>query len=264
VSAPPEYLDRLRVVLVEAAEGRRRRRAATAVRRLAAVTAVAVVALAIATAVELRTAEPAGAGVEVTHAGGDITVRLTDLEHRPAVIERALREAGIDAHVVAEPAGPSRVGLFLASRGRGALPSELRPLDEDDVFFPAFVIPEGWTGRLDLEVGRPARRGEQYVRYSDAFAPGEPLHCSGLLGRSATAAAAHLPAAARGVRFQALGPGSSVPVDLTPADVGPSPFAHYVVAGAIAVSPTSVVVTVTPTGESPQPASAPTRGATCP
>lgn len=44
------------------------------------------------------------------------------------------------------------------------------------------------SGTATVSVGRPARRGEQYKSLTDAFLPGEALHCSGLLGAPAAAA----------------------------------------------------------------------------
>src|SRR4029077_19907236 len=45
-----------------------------------------------------------------------------------------------------------------------------------------------FTGRAYIPLGRPARPGEQYESQASAFAPGEALHCSRLLGaRVATA-----------------------------------------------------------------------------
>src|SRR4029077_19545561 len=45
-----------------------------------------------------------------------------------------------------------------------------------------------FTGRAYIPLGRPARPGEQYESQASAFAPGEVLHCSRLLGaRVATA-----------------------------------------------------------------------------
>src|SRR5262249_49919140 len=50
------------------------------------------------------------------------------------------------------------------------------------------VIPANFTGHGGVVVGRPARHGERYESMADAFAPGEVLHCSGLLGAPASAA----------------------------------------------------------------------------
>jgi hypothetical protein len=43
-------------------------------------------------------------------------------------------------------------------------------------------IPKDFAGEGGISLGRPAKAGEQYESAASIFAPGEPLHCSGLLG----------------------------------------------------------------------------------
>jgi hypothetical protein len=55
--------------------------------------------------------------------------------------------------------------------------------DVDDDGGYAFRVPADWNGLLTIYLGRPARAGEFYMASSDAFAVGEPLHCSDVLGQ---------------------------------------------------------------------------------
>ena len=48
--------------------------------------------------------------------------------------------------------------------------------------FTGFTVPVEWEGHLTLIVGRPAEPREPYVQPANAFAEGEPLACTGLLG----------------------------------------------------------------------------------
>ena len=49
-------------------------------------------------------------------------------------------------------------------------------------------IPTNFVGQLTIEIGRPAKVGETYEIATDAFAPGEVLHCSGVRGKTVTEA----------------------------------------------------------------------------
>jgi hypothetical protein len=138
---------------------------------------------------------PALADVQVEVQGGRLLVRLVDLEHRPEHIEGVLRGLGLDASVVDAPVGPSQVGRFVGTLDDSDLATDLRRLGAAKATFQGFSVPVGWTGRLDLRVGRPAGPGESYAVFSDALAPGEPLACRPLLGRPADevlGAVAHL------------------------------------------------------------------------
>ena len=49
-------------------------------------------------------------------------------------------------------------------------------------------IPRDFTGQGSVTIGRPARPGEAYETTNSAFAPGESLHCSGLIGATVATA----------------------------------------------------------------------------
>src|SRR3546814_12874518 len=45
-----------------------------------------------------------------------------------------------------------------------------------------FSVPRRWTGNLTVFLGRPARTGESYYSFSDAYDPGDPLACTWTFG----------------------------------------------------------------------------------
>ena len=58
-------------------------------------------------------------------------------------------------------------------------------------------IPRDFTGAGSVTLGRPAKPGEAYESTNSAFAPGESLHCSALIGKTVAAAKPEL--GARGI-----------------------------------------------------------------
>ena len=127
--------------------------------------------------------DPALAAVEVTRSGGRIEVILVDLESNPEKVEAELRAEGLDIDVLAVPTGPSQRGRF--TDVVASYPDVLNIHDDSlpGRSFVGFSVPEGWQGALDLGLGRLAEPGEGYRAFTDAFAPLEPLTCTGLSGQ---------------------------------------------------------------------------------
>jgi hypothetical protein len=249
VSAPQgDLLPGLREELVSAAwraRARHRRRRIA----LGAAVATAAASVAVVTVLAVGSSDPVAAGVEVEVVNGRIVVELTDVETRPDVVEAALRDVGLDASVTAYPVGPSHVGRFVLAVTD--LPGGLRR-EEDGPSFAGFSAPVGLRDHLELGLGRPAN-GEEYFLASDAYAPGEPLSCSGVYGQPVD----HLVAFASerdGLDvtlqpFDAGGP-SSLPLSLDAAAADPS-VADLVVTDAIATAADRVTVYLTDDGTSP-------------
>ena len=126
--------------------------------------------------------------------------------------------------------------------------SPTKKLNDDGMSFDGFVLPDGWPGHMDLRVGRPAERGEVYTGFTNAYATGEPLHCSGIFGLSAADAASRLPHGKVTFEFQGYKTPTSVPVRVSRADVATSEVAEFRVSDAIALSLTRVLINVTPDG----------------
>jgi len=70
-------------------------------------------------------------------------------------------------------------------------------------------IPREFAGSGSIVLGRPAKAGEAYESTNSAFAPGESLHCSGLIGETVATALPKL--AARGITVQWPAQASSAP-----------------------------------------------------
>ncbi|MEY2423030.1 MAG: hypothetical protein QOI95_3097 [Acidimicrobiaceae bacterium] len=241
--------DSLRDELVTAA--RRARYRQTRRRRMGALaTFGATLLIAVLAGAQLLHTDRAEAGVDIKVENGQLVVRLTDLEFRSDVIRDALARAGLHVTVSAQPVGPSDVGRFVSAVGAGAAPPrELHALSERDGTFEGFVLPVGWPGELDLIVGRPATATETYFKASNAFAAGEPLACSHLLGQALRDIAGHV---RTGVRLRVLvvsvNEANPVPVTLEEA-IRANPDLQ--VAGAKAFSSSDVVVLATTTGQLP-------------
>jgi len=145
----------------------------------------AVVAVALATLISPQTAL---ADVRVTHENGRIEVLLTDLESDSDEVEDALRAEGLDVEVEGVPTGPSNRGRFVSATASDPEVLEIDNQDNPGSAFLGFSVPEGWTGKLQIGLGRSAAPGEDYVAFSDAFAEGEPLACTAVRGETIAAA----------------------------------------------------------------------------
>jgi hypothetical protein len=167
---------------------RRRLRIAVVVAALAVVSAVAFGIVA-----DLRQAPPAAAAVEFRTSGSFIVATVEN----PFAAERQL-DAAFAAHELnitlkLVPVSPSMVGSVVYM-GSSADASEIGVLYSKTKQAPGGPLPIGlripvdFKGQADIVLGRAARPGETYVSTGDAFAPGEVLHGSGLMGMRVSAA----------------------------------------------------------------------------
>lgn len=223
----------LRDELMAATRRRPRRRVG------AAVVGGVVAATAITIAMVTFEPESASADVEITHEDGRVLVRLTDRENTPEAIEAATDNEGFDIEVEGAPSGPSNVGRFIGSSGSEADLLDVQTLEQDGVTFMAFSVPEDWDGELTLYLGQPAGDGEGYLTFSDAYGPGEPLECSGTLGETLRALEPYIEE--YDVTVQAFEGGTPTePLPLR--QVLDSGGGDAIVTGAVAVSPTAIIV----------------------
>jgi len=118
---------------------------------------------------------------------GTITARITDPDAAASQLTAVFRAHGLDIQVQTVPVSPSLVGTIVYSDAPiiRTLWSPACSLTGCPV---GLVIPASFTGRADIAVGRLAKPGEGYQATADVFAPGEALHCSGLLGAPAASA----------------------------------------------------------------------------
>lgn len=139
--------------------------------------------------------QAAGAVVFRKTRDGDVIAIVRD----PFVAQRQLNLAfasrGYHIEVTLMPVSPSLVGriVYTEEEHTGAGP---RPLVRGlcasggggDCTTLGVDIGQSFKGQATITLGRPARPGETYASAASAFAIGERLHCSGLLGGSARTA----------------------------------------------------------------------------
>jgi hypothetical protein len=205
--------------------------------------AAVVAALAVVGAIILRPI-PAAAGIEFTTQGEYINAKVTDPMASSAHLRAAFKEHHLDIVLTLVPASPSLVGTVVAmeeagssqidallggacTTGGGGCPVGLR-------------IPISFTGHAEITLARPAEPGETYVAAADAFAPGEPLHCSGLAGAAVATAAPEIEARGLQAIWRPYRDEGSTRLD--PAKVG-----DQFVIDADSLAPNQVMVWVSPT-----------------
>jgi hypothetical protein len=175
--------------------------------RLGVAAAAAVFVLVLGLVVSSQLARPKEA-VAFSVEGDLIVARVADPEATKQEVEDAFAERGLDVRAILVPASPSLVGTVGAVYPMGPTgPSGIEILFEEGACFtpgggfqcPVGVkVPTDFAGLLTIEIGRLAAPGEPYSMGTEAFAPGEALHCSGVRGETVREA---LPVLAdRGVR----------------------------------------------------------------
>ena len=150
---------------------------------------------------------------------GYIIATVTDPFAAQSSLDAAFRAAGLDITVTLVPASPSAVGTVVeisepssgpqidtltggscvtGGGGPGNCPIGLK-------------IPRDFSGSGSITLGRPAKSGEAYESTNGAFAPGEALHCSGLIGATVAAALPQLAARRITVQWQRQEPATAPP-----------------------------------------------------
>ncbi len=130
---------------------------------------------------------PADAVAFRTAASGAIIATVTDPFAAQAQLNAAFARQGLKITVNLLPVSPSIVGtvLYVGESGAG---DQIKGLQGGHCLTGGggcpigIEIPNDFTGEGSITLGRPAKAGEQYESAASIFAPGEPLHCSGLLG----------------------------------------------------------------------------------
>lgn len=118
---------------------------------------------------------------------GTVTALITNPLAAASQLTAVLRAHGLHITVQTVPVSPSLVGTIVYTDAP-IIRTLWKPSCSVTGCPVGLVFPAGYTGTATIAVGRPARPGEGYQSTADVFAPGEALHCSGLLGASATAA----------------------------------------------------------------------------
>lgn len=173
---------------------RRRQRLIPAAGALAAAAAVAV--LVISSGGETRSA-PAVSFRDA--ADGQIIARVTNPLAAKQTLDAEFAAHDLNITVNLVPVSPSLVGTVVyISDTAGA--NAIAPLQNGSCVSGGGACPIGlklpadFTGQGYITLGRAAQPGESYDSTVSAFAPGEALHCSGLLGARVSSASSVLQA----------------------------------------------------------------------
>ncbi len=160
---------------------------------------VGVVAAAIAAVAVLTT----GSAVSPTYANavsfhtvpsGEIVATVTEPFAAQSRLDAEFTKQGLHITVQLIPVSPASVGKLLYVTGSSSETTEIEPLEGGHCLMGGggcaigVKIPRDFVGSGSIALGRPAKPGEAYESSASAFAPGEPLHCSGLLGAKVASA----------------------------------------------------------------------------
>jgi hypothetical protein len=145
--------------------------------------------------------------VDFTVRHGNIIARITDPDAAASQLTAVFRGYGLNVTVEAIPVSPSLVGTLVFTQV-----SAIRTLWKPgcaDVCPVGLVFPADFHGSGHIVVGRAALPGERYESMNEVFAPGEALHCAGLLGQPPSVALPVLRKLGLHARWYALGPGGT-------------------------------------------------------
>jgi hypothetical protein len=158
---------------------------------VAAAVAAAACLAAVAIVVSLASSQaPAAYALSFSQKDGYVEVRVLNPYASVAEIRRELAENHIHVRLRLLPVPAGSVGQIIEFESAGRNGGGVQPLQEGHcVNGPCTVglkVARGFKGTGVVYIGRPARGGETYAStpIGGAFAPGEPLHCSGLQGSS--------------------------------------------------------------------------------
>lgn len=169
---------------------RRRGPLALGVLSVASIT-VAVVAVVLLAPGSAVSPAPADAVSFRTDSSGYILASVTDPFAAQRRLDAAFARKGLHIKIQLIPASPSAVGRVVYMGVSNTHVAQIEPLREGEHCVSndagcaiGLRIPRGFTAKATIALGRPARPGERYGSAASAFASGEILHCSGLLGAS--------------------------------------------------------------------------------
>jgi hypothetical protein len=176
---------------IAATPWRRARPAGRRVVGIAAAVAVAACLAAVAVVVSLASSQaPAAYALSFSQKGGYVEVRVLNPFASVAEVRRELAKNQIHVRLRLLPVPAGSVGQIIELESSGRNGDGVRPLQEGHCANgPCTVglkVARGFKGTGVVYIGRPTRGGETYAStpIGGAFAPGEPLHCSGLQGAS--------------------------------------------------------------------------------
>jgi hypothetical protein len=205
--ARPDWMPRLRAPNV----GRPR-----VARRLAVLGAAVTLASVAAIVIAHSPVHPQNASAAVVFrggAGGEIVATVVDPFAAQDQLDAEFAARGFDITVNLVPVSPSLVGTIIYTSDNGGA-SAIQALQGGPCVTGGggcpigLRIPASFSGGGYITLGRPAEPGETYQSQTSAFAPGEALHCSGLLGAQVGASESVLRSDKLAVTWRAKLPGS--------------------------------------------------------
>ncbi|MCF6470419.1 hypothetical protein FAF44_18735 [Nonomuraea sp. MG754425] len=173
------------------------------------------------------------AALDIRQEDGYYVIQIKDLYADPGNYEAQLRAVGLDVSLRVLPASPAFEGQVFSTRPDHQVDERIKGIDAPgacDKLGGCMIgvkIPVGFTDKVQIDVGRPARPGERY-RSGGAFdAKGEPMHCVPYLNKSLAEVRQMLTerGLAIGEVFVAGVPGTET-ADLSPGDVRDSWLVH--------------------------------------
>lgn len=144
--------------------------------------------------------EASGQALAFTMSAGSITVIVRDPLADPAVYRAEFAAHHLDITLQMRPVSPSMVGAVFYMDEPGTGPHLIPITAKGACFTPGggdncpvgVKIPAGFRGPAEIDFGRAARPGEQYVSTGSAFAPGEAMHGMTVKGKTVTEVVAQL------------------------------------------------------------------------
>jgi len=135
-----------------------------------------------------------------TTSADSVTVIVRDPLADPAVYRAELAAHHLDITIQMRPVSPSLVGsvFYMDEPGTGPhlIPITAKGACDTpgggDICPVGVKIPAGFRGPAEIDFGRPARPGEQYVSTGSAFAPGEAMHGMTIKGKTVAEVVAQL------------------------------------------------------------------------
>jgi hypothetical protein len=141
-----------------------------------------------------------GQALAFTMSAGSITVIVRDPLADPTVYRAEFAAHHLDITLQMRPVSPSMVGAVFYMDEPGTGPHLIPITAKGACFTPGggdncpvgVKIPAGFRGPAEIDFGRAARPGEQYVSTGSAFAPGEAMHGMTVKGKTVTEVVAQL------------------------------------------------------------------------
>jgi hypothetical protein len=201
---------------------------------------------------QARPAPYAEQALAFTTSADSITVIVRDPLADPAVYKAEFAAHGLNITLRMRPVSPSLVGSVFYMDEPGSGP-QLIPITAKgacdtpgggDICPVGVKVPAGFHGPAEIDFGRAARPGEQYVSTGSAFAPGEAMHGMTITGKTVAEVVAQLRARHVSVAFYNE-PGGNGYVNVHSAPGG------WYVYDAVPWAPGEVMLFVGPTAHQP-------------